>query len=37
MEVSVPRLLVLLAAIFLFVVATAMIALLQTPVVYHAT
>jgi hypothetical protein len=36
MEISTPRLLVLLAAVFLFVVATAMIALLQTPVVYHS-
>lgn len=36
MEISTPRLMVLIAALVLFAVATGMIAYLQTPIVYHA-
>ncbi len=36
MELSTARLMVLFAALILFAIATAMIAFLQTPIVYHA-
>ncbi len=36
MEMSTPRLMVLLAALFLFVIATAMIVFLKTPIEYYA-
>ncbi len=36
MELSTPRLMILFAALILFAIATAMIAFLQTPSVYHA-
>ncbi len=36
MELSTPRLMVLFGILILFAIATAMIAFLQTPIVYHA-
>ncbi len=35
MELSTPRLWVLIAALVLFAIATGMIAYLQTPITYH--
>jgi hypothetical protein len=35
-ELSTPRLLLLIAALLLFAIATGMIVFLQTPIVYHA-